>query len=167
MTPATTPATTTGTPTHHAAVPATPDKKSYGGLVLLMVVIVILIIILQSIPGKKTTRRDTLKKQLTTVVQQTFDTYPPIDPQTFEINGSFSEKKIIRDGYYVSFVCNQPYQIRKSNDKLVESEANKSANIGLYKAEESIENSLLEFRTLNDATTTMTLIFTPMKIKKH
>lgn len=148
-------------------------KRSYRPLIFLAVVIIVGVTVYNLLPDKKTSpkKNNTEEKSQTTsstpeqVQESGYTTYPAIEPQIFEINGEFSEKKVMPDGYYISFVCDQPYEIKKANGALVQSEANKCANIGLKKAEESTENSILEFHTLNSSTTTMTIIFTPMKIK--
>lgn len=145
----------------------THDEKKKNGLhplIVLVAVIIIFLLIWKLIPEDNSPKN--VSNPQRSEVLQTQDTYPMIDPQTFNITDSFSEKKVIRDNYFVSFVCDQPYQIRKANGALVDCEANKCASIGVKAAEESTENSILEFRTTNKSTTTMTLIFTPMKVKQ-
>lgn len=88
-------------------------------------------------------------------------------PDTFSITDSFSEVKVMPNDYYIAFVCDQPYEIQKGNGEIVKAEAGKCANIGVKSATESTENSVLKFRTSNGTKTTMTIIYSPMKLSNN
>jgi GH24 family phage-related lysozyme (muramidase) len=91
---------------------------------------------------------------------------PHLDPVTWKIGDEFSKSpKPIEPGYRLTFNCNQPYQIMNGIGEIIDGEANKDVDLGMYYSQESTQNLNLQFRTRNNSSTEMTIYFTPIKIQ--